>query len=148
MINGCKNISYWERLRKLKILSLQRRRERYTIIHTWKILHGEAPNDVNIVFSHNQRLGIRATVPAINHRTQASVATDYESSFKVRATKLWNTLPKKVNSAESIGSLKIALGKHLEQYPDNPPTQGYSAPNGNSILDWSVARRPHIMQTS
>ena len=37
MIGSCKDLDYWERLKKLKILSLQRRRERYMILPVWKI---------------------------------------------------------------------------------------------------------------
>ena len=38
-IAGIQSIDYWERLSALKLLSLQRRRERYMIIHVWKILN-------------------------------------------------------------------------------------------------------------
>ena len=38
--------NYWERLANLGIMSLQRRRERYSIIHCWKILHGVAPGSI------------------------------------------------------------------------------------------------------
>ena len=37
-IQGLGNLNYWERLRRLSMYSLQRRRERYTIILVWKIL--------------------------------------------------------------------------------------------------------------
>ena len=47
---GCSEITYWERLKKLGIMSLQRRRERYCIIHVWKILNEQAPNDVGFQF--------------------------------------------------------------------------------------------------
>ena len=36
-INGMSTYSYWDRLKVLGIMSLQRRRERYILIHTWKI---------------------------------------------------------------------------------------------------------------
>ena len=36
-VEGCRELTYWERLKYLRIQSLQRRRERYVIIHTWKI---------------------------------------------------------------------------------------------------------------
>ena len=36
-VEGCRELPYWERLKYLRIQSLQRRRERYIIIHTWKI---------------------------------------------------------------------------------------------------------------
>ena len=35
---------YWERLQKLHLYSLERRRERYCIIYVWKMLEGLVPN--------------------------------------------------------------------------------------------------------
>ena len=35
---------YWDRLATFKLYSLQRRRERYRIIYTWKIIHNFYPN--------------------------------------------------------------------------------------------------------
>ena len=39
-ISGLKDVHYWDRLKQLSLMSLQRRRERYIIIHMWKILNG------------------------------------------------------------------------------------------------------------
>ena len=60
---GLQNLNYWQRLSKLKLLSLQRRRERYMIIHVWKISSQNAPNDINMEFRQNSRLGIRVKIP-------------------------------------------------------------------------------------
>ena len=38
------DMDYWDRLKILKLYSLQRRRERYLIIYTWKVLNGVYPN--------------------------------------------------------------------------------------------------------
>ena len=38
-ISGCRDLQYWDRPKKLNLMSLQRRRERYSIIHVWKILN-------------------------------------------------------------------------------------------------------------
>ena len=38
------HLNYWERLHELKLYSLQRRRERYTIIYIWKITQHMVPN--------------------------------------------------------------------------------------------------------
>ena len=136
-IDGCKNMDYWKRLKQLKLLSLQRRRERYSIIHVWKILHGLAPNSTNISFYINERLGKKANKPRFNHKSQRSISTALDSSFGVRGPKLWNTLPKDVNSQASLSSFKVALGKFLDQFPDMPPVTGYTPPNSNSLLNWS-----------
>ena len=43
-IDGMKDLSYPERLRALKLCSLQRRRDRYIIIYMWKIVEKVVPN--------------------------------------------------------------------------------------------------------
>ena len=145
-IVGCRELDYWGRLKRLKIMSLQRRRERYSIIHVWKILHGLAPNDVNMGFYSRNRHGVLATLPPLDHSVQSSVSSGYEATFRIRAAKLWNTLPNEVKCANTLETLKIRLGKHLDTIPDYPPALGYSTPNNNSILEWN--RRPHMMQVS
>ena len=80
-ICGLKDLDYWERLEKLKLLSLQRRRERYSIIHVWKMLNDEAPNNISLQFYTNARLGVRVVVPKFNHQAQKSYSTAYDDSF-------------------------------------------------------------------
>ena len=140
-IEDLAQLSYWERLKKLNLMSLQRRRERYTIIQVWKICNGISPNSTNIRFYHHQRLGIKAEVPPLQTGAQKSISTKYFNSFGVRATRLWNTLPKEVNTAETLESFKVSLGRWLDRYPDTPPVKGYRTQNGNSILEWVVEIR-------
>ena len=45
---GSQNFNYWERLSSLNLMSLQRRRERYIIIHMWKVLRVVVPNDLGL----------------------------------------------------------------------------------------------------
>ena len=132
--------NYWERLKKLQLMSLQRRRERYTIIQMWKMYNGASPNCTTMRFYHHQRLGIKAEVPSLYTGAQKSISTKYFHSFGIRAARLWNALPKEVNTAETLDSFKVMLGQWLEQYPDCPPVKGYVTQNGNSILDWVIVR--------
>ena len=136
-IAGCQNLNYWERLKKLNLLSLQRRRERYSIIHVWKILNGHAPNDVGLTTYTNSRLGVKVILPPVNHKTQPSVRTDYENSFRIKASRLWNLLPSSINTITCLDTLKSELGKYLRGIPDAPPVPGYTAANRNSLLDWA-----------
>ena len=135
-IPSCKNLNYWERLKKLQILSLQRRRERYSIIHVWKIYNEHSPNDIKMNFYSTERLGVRLRIPVYNHSAQKSVSTAYENSFGVKAARLWNILPKNVNEKKTLDSFKSSLGIFLDSFPDLPPTPGYTPPNSNSLLDW------------
>ena len=53
-VAGYRDVAYWERLKSLKIQSLQRRRERYVIIHTWKILNNLTNNDIGLSFTDTE----------------------------------------------------------------------------------------------
>ena len=117
-IAGCRELDYWERLKKLKLMSLQRRRERYCIIHVWKILQKEAPNDTGFTFTMHQRHGLKAEIPAVNKKVQLSIRSDYDTTFRVRAAQLFNILPPELRSITTLGSFKAGLGRFLEQYPD------------------------------
>ena len=121
---GCGDLDYWDRLKKLNLMSLQRRRERYCIIHTWNILQNQAPNDINLNFHSHNRHGVKITQPPLNNKAQASVRTDYENSFKIKAARLWNLLPRNVNTQITLDTFKAALG--------------YTAANRNSLLDWRM----------
>ena len=151
-IGSCKDLDYWERLKKLKILSLQRRRERYMILHVWKIVNKMAHNDIKMEFKTHQRLGIKAVIPEFNNKAQRSISTHYENSFGVKAARLWNLLPKEVNEKTVLEHFKVVLGEYIDKFPDTPPTKGYAAVNRNSLLEWTLeedfCRRTHMMPLS
>ena len=66
------------------------------------------------------------------------MATHYENSFGVKAAKLWNLLPKEINSISTLDALKSSLAVFLKNFPDTPPTKGYTAINNNSLLEWTL----------
>ena len=135
-IASCSGLTYWERLEHLKLLSLQRRRERYMIIHTWKVLHEVVPNSTGLQFTQNPRLGIRAVVPRYNYLAQKSISGPYDSSFGVRGAQLWNSLPRSVRESTSLPELKQSLGSYISTIPDRPPVRGYRVEHSNSLIDW------------
>ena len=139
-INGLQDKNYWERLRILKIPSLQRRRERYQIIHVWKILNLKVPNDIEMTFSETERRGIRVKIPTLNKKAPQSVNTLYDASFAVHAGRIWNTIPADVTRLKNLETFKVHLGKYLDGIPDQPPTRGYTSQNRNSVLDWAQSQ--------
>ena len=139
-ISGCRELPasmYWDRLKRLQIMSLHSRKERYCIIHVWKILNGHAPNDIAMEFQTRERHGIRAKIPPTSKVAQLSVRSDYDRSFKIRAAKLWKQLPADTGKLGNLESFKIGLCRFLEQYPYTPPVTGYMHANNNSLLSWS-----------
>ena len=133
--------NYWDRLEYLQIMSLQRRRERYVILHVWKIVNGLTSNDLNISFYDNLRFGTMARVPPINNKDNQKARSLYDSSFAVLGPRLWNIVPKSTKECSSLLNFKIHLDEFLKTFPDRPPIPGYFSQNNNSILDWNIATR-------
>ena len=138
-ITGCKELSYWDRLKRLNLMSLQRRRERYIIIHVYKILKGLAPNDIQLKSYEHIRLGTLCCIPPLIKNAPLYAKSIYDNSFAVTGPKLWNILPRSITSAPSLKSFKSRLTYHImSTYPDLPPVTGYPTPNTNSLLDWNT----------
>ena len=141
-ISGYNDMSYWDGLHRLELMSLQRRRERYIIITMFKLLQNLMPNDINITFTSSERRGIRAVVPPLNKSATMKAQSKYDDSFAVMGPKLWNCIPAATTRETKLSSFKTSLGKFLKQLPDNPPTPGYTSINTNSILDYVVRGQP------
>ena len=131
-ISGLQHLSYWERLERLNMMSLQRHRERYLIIHMWKVRMAQVPNDLNIKFHYNDRLGLRAIVPKA---PQSHVGSVYQNSFAVKGPRLWNMLPKDLTLADNLESFKTTLDRLLLSFRDTPPISGDETQIPNSLLD-------------
>ena len=111
-IKGMNNKSYDEILKKLRVYSLERRRDRYRVIYTWKILEGLVPG-MNLDSFKSERRGRLIKVPSNMHSDQ---------TFKTFAIKAWNELPRKIRDLTkvSVDTFKSHLDKHLlclEDYP-------------------------------
>ena len=61
-VNGISNLNYWERLKFLQLYSLERRRERYLVIYTWKTSEGLVPNNCNLISAETRRHGRKCIV--------------------------------------------------------------------------------------
>ena len=129
------------RERMMKIMSLQRRRERYSIIQVWKIFNGLSPNCTNMKFDNSDRLGVREKLPSFNHKAQTSVSSAYDSSFGVFSPKVWTQL----HTWDCLGRIPR---------PVSGPTTGPGIHHSNSLLAWSTvggirgsAWRWRLMQT-
>ena len=118
------HLDYWERFKHLNIQSVQRRRGRYIILHMWKILHKQSPNDLNISFTYKQRHGFQAKLPTGKGTNKAKYV--YDSSFGMQGPKIWNILPKAITIIDgSINLFKNALSSFLVHFPDQPPVPVY-----------------------
>lgn len=135
-IAGMRNMDYWDSLKHMSLMSLQRRRERYVILHMWKILNELTSNDINVQFSMRHRLGYQAKVPPISRVSSAANQSLRDTSFSVRGPRLWNCIPYRLTTIQDLSAFKNQLTRFLMSVPDNPPVRGYTTANSNSILDW------------
>lgn len=136
-IHGCQNKDYWERLSYLKLMSLQRRRERYIIITMWKVLNGFHPNNINIVFADSKRNGTIAKLPTLSKSSSMKHQSIYDSSFAVLGPKLWNLIPANITLLTDLQAFKTRLyDEFLSKIPDRPPVTGYVCANNNSLVEW------------
>ena len=142
-----KHLHYYDRLRALNLMSLQRRRERYVIIMMFKILHNMTANDLKIEFTHSDRRGIRAIVPTIPKEAKSKYLTIYDSSFGVRGPSLWNKIPADVTMKPSLESFKSSLTKWLLNLPDEPPIHGHTRKNSLLDINSRNIERGHWLET-
>ena len=141
-------MNYWKRLQYLNLYSLERRRERYLILYTWKILEGLVPNfssDLSKITCYwSVRHGRKCKIPSLKHR--GSVGTKRESFVSVKGPRLFNTLPAHIRNiaGQSLAVFKKHLDKFLKSIPDEPGLPGYAASRAagsNSIVDQFHYRR-------
>ena len=144
-VAGMAGLDYWSRLKQLKIMSLQRRRERFIIFQMWKILIKMVPNEVGIVFRPEGRLGIKAVVPSLVSTSSASNQSIYDRSFAVAGPRLWNLLPSHLTVISSAVKFKNALSGYIAQFIDEPPVVGYPRTHSNTLAEVSaIGRRRRV----
>ena len=76
-------MDYWQRLKNLKISSLQRRREMLIILHVWKIKNKIYPNSVGFTFSLKNRNSSAKAVLKPMPKVRGKLLTRYEESFLI-----------------------------------------------------------------
>ena len=141
---------YWDRLRWYKLYSLQRRRERYAIIYTWKVIHNLYPNPGfhlnTITEDHAQHPNEGILLDLDRNGLTAHHNPDLPKWLKdkcvlSRCCDLYNSLPPalrrpiKQDDEPKLDSFKTELDKWLITIPDRPriPSRAKVA-ESNSIL--------------
>ena len=126
-------VSYQDRLKDLKIYSLERRRERMQILYLYKMTLNVVPNP-GFEWTYCPRNKLTIT-PKISHK-QGWAHTLRNSSFSVIGPKLFNLIPKELRELpdlskspqQLISQFKSNIDKYLTSIPDVPG-------QANSLLD-------------
>ena len=143
-IDGMAGLNYWQRLQRLKLYSLQRRRERYIVIYIWKILNDQVPNFDGVMKVQsriNERRGTLCTIPPNRVQATHRVQTLRENSLAVNGPRLFNCLPAKVRNYEgTLETFKRELDNCLSRIPDEPSMPNYPHLTGNNSIVAQIVR--------
>ena len=147
-----RELNYWERLKKLKMNSQQRRFERYRIIYIWKILEGLVPNP-EVTQSDPGTKGRQVKIPALKTKASSKIKSLREASLQVHGAKMFNLLPQHIRDTSKceVAVFKEKLDQFISKIPDEPKIgnltpaccdQNTAAPS-NSLVD---RIRLHLLQ--
>ena len=141
------DLDYHERLKELKLYSLERRRDRYFIIYGWQQLEGLKENVLKLKSSWNGR-DRRIIVTNIPNKANGKRLSSKEKNLiynsPARQTqRLFNSIPAKLRNMSCIttDTFKKHLDEWLKKVPDQPRSGGYSkwvAAETNSVRHQAV----------
>ncbi len=134
LVNGLKDMSYEQRLKKLGLPSLEYRRERADMVQTYKILQDIDHIDKEKLFTMSSYSRTRGHSRKIYKRR--SRLTSRANVFSNRIVNSWNNLPELVVMAPSLNTFKSRLNNHWKHHPSK------FTPSCYTITDTSVIARP------
>ncbi|MDJ0596593.1 MAG: reverse transcriptase family protein [Pleurocapsa sp. MO_226.B13] len=112
MIHNTRNLTYVERLKKLKLHSLERRRVRGDLIEVFKWLRGLNRGDINRILRLNQTDRTRNNGFKLDKfRFRKDLGRNW---FSNRVVNEWNSLPYEVVNSASVNSFKHRVDKHMD----------------------------------
>ena len=130
-------LKVWARLKKFKIYSQERRRERYMVIFLWKISQGMVQG-YNVEYTSVIGLRGRTALPRnVVQSSSSLVRKARESSIGVKGARIFNLLPAHIRNvnADNVDSFKKSLDSFITNIPDQPTLAGMGrAAESNSLL--------------
>ena len=119
---------YHTALKQLNLYSLERRRERYTILHIWKILENKTTNlsetelsKISLQTGIPHRRG-RTCMPHNLARTPSHLQQARQQTIRCKGVQLFNKLPKHIRNTTqtTLDSFKSTLDKFYRSTDDLP----------------------------
>ena len=127
-IDGMQGLNYWQRLEKLKLFSLERRRERYVIIYIWKSWHNIVPSIGLAVQSYDPDHGLFLHLPQLpKGKNQTHVRKLKERSIFYQGVRLFNSLPKHLRMAKTIDTIDTSAT--TTSISNAPPDTNHPGPD-------------------
>ena len=120
-IKDVEELDYWDRLKELKMYSLERRRERYMIIYAWQQLEGIRENIMKLKASERGR-GRLIISPTIPWKVTKKNRTLIHNSPARKMERVFNKMPGKIRNIRNVttDTFKKSLDKFLCTIPDQP----------------------------
>ena len=110
LVKSVSHLEYGDRLRELKLPSLQHRRRRGDMIQVYKIVTGIDRIDPNSIFEFRKKSKTRGHKKKLfKRRSRLNVR---KGSFSQRTVNDWNSLPQAVIESESLDQFKNRLDRH------------------------------------
>ena len=121
-IDGMEGLDYHERLRKLNMFSLERRRDRYRIIYGWQQIEGIKENIMKLRINNNKsnRLINNGSGTKKGIKLFSKMKSKlYDSSLR-ETERAFNSLPRKLRNLTGVttDTFKKHLDKWLLKIPD------------------------------
>ena len=135
-LEGMKELNYHQRLRELKIYSLERRRERYDLLYAYKILQRSVPN-IGLQFKWCGRRGRTLVPPPVKKNSSEHAKTLRHNTYRARVSRVFNSLPAEIRNIPAdtpLVRIKSMLDRYFATIRDEPLLPGYNtAAVSNSI---------------
>ena len=130
-------LSYWAKLKTLRVYSQERRRERYIVIFIWKISQGLVSGYEIPFTTCSTRTGRKAEPARVLQSSPSSVRRAREATLACKGAKLFNLLPATLRNSDhgDIPMFKNHLDNYLSNVPDEPTIPGLArGAESNSLL--------------
>ena len=131
-INGMEGLDYHERLKKLDMYSLERRRDRYYIIYGWQQLEGIQENILNLkqswIGTSRRIVSRRIPYQVDGRRLKRADITKIHNCPARRIERVFNSIPPKLRNltGTKTETFKRHLDNWLKEVPDLPRIGKYS----------------------
>jgi len=112
LIDGCKNLSYENRLKHTGLTTLSERRIRGDLIEVFKILKGFSKVNYNTWFKLSVNSRTRGhSYKLVKSRSRLDIRKNF---FSHRVVNAWNSLPSEVVEAECVNTFKNRYDRYKQ----------------------------------